>query len=121
MTTYVYRAIWPITDTDRTVRSLIAEACAGLDAMANADGARIVGDPVWTVSGDRLVCEAPAEPLVDQEVDTSDLADPAAVVIRLAGLHWSDGQIATTTGIPRSTVRSILARHNQPSEETRAA
>lgn len=111
MTTYTYRAIWPIADPDRTRSSLIAEACAGLDAMARTDGARIVGTPEWTVAGERLVCEVPAEQLPDDQVDTEGLADRATVVLRLAGLHWSDRQISATTGVPRSTVRDILTRH----------
>lgn len=114
MSTHTYRAMWPITDPDRTIQSLIAEACAGLDVMARTDGARITGQPVWTVAGDRLVCEVPAEPLPDEPVDTSGMADRDTVVLRLAGLHWTDRQIAATTGVPRSTVRDILARHTQP-------
>ncbi|MGW9196076.1 hypothetical protein [Micromonospora chersina] len=109
--TYIYRAVWPILDPDRTRSSLIAEACAGLDAMARTDGARIVGQPVWTVAGERLVCEVAAEPLDDVEVDTSDLAERDTVVLRLAGLRWSHRQIAATTGVPASTVRDIIARH----------
>ncbi|MGX4657075.1 hypothetical protein ACWCHM_26000 [Micromonospora sp. SCSIO 07396] len=112
--TYIYRAVWPITDLDRTRSELITEASAGLDAMARTDGARITGQPVWTVAGDRLLCEAPAVPLPDEAVDTTDLADRDVVVLRLAGLHWSLRQIAATTGTPHSTVRSILARDRQP-------
>ncbi|MFI1197727.1 hypothetical protein ACH4T9_31325 [Micromonospora sp. NPDC020750] len=114
MTTYTYRAVWPITDPDRTRSALIAEASAGLDAMARTDGARLTGQPAWTVAGDRLLCEAPAVPLPDEAVDTTDLADRNVVVLRLAGLRWSDRQIAATTGVPRSTVRDILARDRQP-------
>lgn len=114
MTTYVYRAVWPILDVDRTRGALIAEASAALDSMATADGARITGRPVWTVAGERLVCEVPAVPLPDEAVDTSDLAGRDVVVLRLAGLHWSDRQIAATTGVPRSTVRNIIARHDTP-------
>ncbi|MFF0823028.1 hypothetical protein ACFYUR_21925 [Micromonospora haikouensis] len=114
MTTYLYRAMWPITDPDRTRSALIAEASAGLDAMARTDGARLTGQPVWTVAGDRLLCEAPAGPLPDEAVDTTDLADRDVVVLRLAGLHWSPRQIAATTGVPHSTVRDILARDRAP-------
>ena len=114
MTAYTYAAMWEIGDTDRTRSALIAEASAALDAMARTDGARITGQPVWTVAGERLVCEVPAVPLPDEDVDTSDLADRDTVVLRLAGLRWTDRQIAATTGGPRPTVRAILARHRQP-------
>lgn len=106
--THIYRAVWPILDIDRPMSALIAEACAGLDAMAATDGARLTGKPEWAVDGERLVCVVPAEPVEDQ--DTSDLADRDAVVLRLAGLRWSDRQISATTGVARSTVRDIIAR-----------
>lgn len=115
MTGHLYRAVWPILDDTRTRSTLIAEASAGLDAMARTDGARITGPATWTVTGDRLVCEAPAQPLpADEPVDVAGLADNETVVRRLAGLHWSHRQIAATTGIPASTVRSIIARHLDP-------
>lgn len=62
MTGHSYLAVWPILDVDRTLSELKAEACAGLDAMAAADGARLDGEPLWLVCGDRLVCWAPARP-----------------------------------------------------------
>ncbi|WP_043535502.1 hypothetical protein [Salinispora tropica] len=117
MTGHVYRAVWPILDDTRTASALIAEASAGLDAMARTDGARITGQPTWTVTGDRLVCEAPADPLpADEPVDVTGLADNDTVVLRLAGLHWSHRQIAATTGVPASTVRGIITRHAHPEE-----
>ena len=119
--TYTYRAMWEIADPERPRSALIAEACGALDAMARTDGARITGQPTWTVAGDRLICEAPAVPLpVDEEVDTDGLADRDTVVLRLAGLHWSDRQISATTGVPRSTVRDILARHHPANPELEA-
>lgn len=119
MTTYIYRAVWPILDIDRPMSALIAEACAGLDAMAATDGARLTGAPEWKVDGERLVCTVPAEPRDDE--DTSDLADRDTVVMRLAGLRWSHRQIAATTGLPHSTVRDIIARHRGPEKTESSA
>ncbi|MEW2474636.1 hypothetical protein AB0875_12675 [Micromonospora gifhornensis] len=111
---HTYRAVWPIVDIDRPRSALIAEASAGLDTMARLDGAHLTGIPVWTIAGNRLICEVPAVPLTDEQLDTTDLADRDAVVVRLAGLHWSLRQIAATTGVPHSTVRDILARSRTP-------
>ncbi|TBL44274.1 hypothetical protein EYA84_02190 [Verrucosispora sp. SN26_14.1] len=123
MTSHLYRAVWPILDDSRPRSALVTEASAGLDTMARLDGARLTGTPTWTVAGNRLVCEVPAVPLTDEQVDTSDLADRDAVVLRLASLNWSLRQIAATTGVPHSTVRDIVARHARTStpERTRAA
>lgn len=63
MTGLTYIHIFPIADLDRPISALIAEACMDLDAMAADAGARIVGDPKWTVSGERLICRAPAREL----------------------------------------------------------
>lgn len=113
MTTHTYRAIFEIGDTERPISALIAEACGALDVMAANDGARITGQPVWTVAGERLVCEVAAEPLPEQTADTpaEARAKRDADLLRLAGLRWSLGQIAAVTGVPATTVRSVLARH----------
>nr|PZM91076.1 MAG: hypothetical protein DIU77_17160 [Thermocrispum agreste] len=103
---HVYRAIWPITDTDRPISALIAEASAALDVMARHDGARIVGEPTWTVAGERLVCEAPAEPLEEDPVVDRERRD--AEIVRLAGLGWSSRQIAAVLGVAPSTVQRAL-------------
>lgn len=109
MPAYTYRAMWPILDQDRPVSALIAEAAAALDAQAATDGARILGTTVWTVAGQRLVCEAPAEPL-DGDMSPEERA---TVVMRLAGLHWSYRQIEAATGVPASTARDIVQRHGR--------
>lgn len=62
-TAYIYRALWEVEHPELPLKRLIAEARADLDVMAAGDGARIVGDPTWTTSGDKLICEAPAEPV----------------------------------------------------------
>lgn len=98
-----YRAIWPINDDSRTRSALIAEASGSLDAMALRDGAKIVGAPVWTVTGDRLVCEAPAV-----RVEPSAVEDPDAMVVRLGGLGWSVNQIVKTTGVHTRRVNDLL-------------
>lgn len=113
MNTYTYRAIWEIGDPSRPLSALKTEACAALDVMAAGDGARIIGEPRWTVAGRRLVCEAPAVPLSAlEESEAYRRERREAEVLRLAGLRWSGRQIASTTGLPHSTVASILGRHN---------
>jgi len=85
---HTYIALYDITDKHRPLGALIAEACAGLDAMAANDGARIVGDPHWQVCGDRLVGECPAVPLTDThygEVDPREYVDEVAVERALRG------------------------------------
>ncbi|MGC4769227.1 hypothetical protein ACLQ25_09630 [Micromonospora sp. DT44] len=121
MTGYTYRAIWEIGVAERPLSALKAEACAALDLMAANDGARITGDPVWTVADRRLVCDAPAVPLAHmEETAGARRARLEGDVLRLAGLRWSVRQIASTTGTPASTVQSILARYAAP-KETRVA
>lgn len=122
MSTYTYRAIWEIGDTERPLSALKAEACAALDLMAANDGARITGDPVWTVADRRLVCDAPAVPLAHmEETDRARRARVEGEVLRLAGLRWSVRQIASTTGTPVTTVQRIVSRYAAPSEGIRAA
>lgn len=103
---HVYRAIWPITDADRPISVLITEASAALDVMARHDGARLVGEPTWTVAGERLVCEAPAEPLEEDPVVDRERRD--AEISRLSGLGWSSRQIAAVLGVAPSTVQRAL-------------
>ncbi|MFG1776637.1 hypothetical protein ACGFIG_09430 [Micromonospora sp. NPDC049048] len=115
MTAYTYRALWEIGDTSRPRSALIAEASAALDVMAANDGARIVGDPTWTVAERRLVCEAPAVPLAAlEESESARRARLEGDVLRLAGLRWSARQIAATTGLSPNTVRAVLARYREP-------
>lgn len=112
--TLTYRAIFEIADVERTASALIAEASAALDPMAAADGARITGTQEWTVAGDRLVCEAPAEALPAEPVEPTRAEQRArrdADVIRLAGLRWSSAQIGAVLGIAPWTVRAVLKRH----------
>lgn len=78
MTSYNYEAIFEITDVDRPGSALYAEACAGLDAMAAGDGARLIGDPTWAIHGERLVITCLAEPL-DAEMDPDEYVDEIAV------------------------------------------
>jgi len=115
MTTHAYLALWPITDPSRPRAALIAEASAALDVMAATDGARIVGTPEWAVAGDRLICRVPAVPVAAlEESEHARRARLEGDVLRLAGLRWSARQIAATTGVPHSTVQSILTRYRQP-------
>jgi len=79
MSGYIYVHVWPILDKERPFRALVAEACRDLDVMAQLAGARIAGEPVWTVSDDfHLVCRAPARPLdpdegVEDRIETPDV------------------------------------------------
>jgi len=107
MTGMTYLAVWPIVDDSRPASALIAEAAGSLDIMAARDGARIVGDPTWTVAGDRLVCSATAEPLPA----TAPAPDPDVEVLRLANLRWTPKQIGALLGMAPDTVQAALARH----------
>ncbi|WKU07985.1 hypothetical protein [Micromonospora sp. HUAS LYJ1] len=114
-TTHAYLAIWPITNPSRPPAALIAEASAALDVMAATGGARIVGTPRWVIAGDRLICRASAVPLAALEESAhARRARLEGDVLRLAGLRWSARQIAATTGLPHSTVQSVLTRYRQP-------
>lgn len=61
---FVY--VWPILDDSRPLSMLITEACREVDLQCQLLGGRITGRPVWTVSGDVLVCHADAV-LVDAD------------------------------------------------------
>jgi len=115
MSGYTYVHIWPITDLDRPISALRAEACAVLDAMAAQAGARIVGDPVWTVSGERLICRAPARPLRDDELPAfaPGQRTPEAVIAeirRLSRLDKGVNEIASRLGVAPATVRLYKPR-----------
>ena len=112
MDTFVYWAVWPILDQDRTLRQLQAEACAGLDAMATGDGAWLESEPQWAVCGDRLVCWAPARPW-DQLASVTPIrrggnplpADKVREIQRLADQRVPDSRIAAIVRADRRTVR----------------
>ncbi len=93
---YVYRHIWPIRDLDRPLSALRVEAAAVLDALAASAGARIVGEPVWVVAGDRLVVEAPARPAAPGEARWQ--IDQA--IVRLVCLGWTEAEVADVLGLP---------------------
>ena len=103
----IYRAMWEIRDIDRPRSVLIAEASGALDAMAAKDGARITGEPTWTVAGETLMCEAPAD-LMEPVTLTREERD--VQIVRLAGLGWTARQISATTGVPVRTVRDVMLR-----------
>jgi len=87
---YVYRHIFPITDPDRPISALRVEAAAVLDALAALSGARLVGEPVWVVAGDRLVVDAPARPAGEGEV--------GALVQQAVERLWRRGYTAAEIG-----------------------
>lgn len=74
MSAYTYRAIFEIERPELPLKNLIAEARVELDVMAAGDGARLVGEPIFTTSGDKLICEVPAEPLPSPEFVDVDQA-----------------------------------------------
>lgn len=114
-----YRALFPILDEERPRSVLIAEACAVLDGMAKRDGARIVGAPVWTVAGDRLVCEAPAEALPPPEEKPARKPDLDLEILRMHDLRWSNQQIGNLLQVSPSTVGAVLSRHGRRSPYAR--
>ncbi len=112
MSGHFYMAVWPILDLDRTLSQLIAEASAGLDAMATGDGAWLEAQPQWLVSGDRLVCWAPARPW-DQLASVTPIRrggnplppDKVREIQRLAEQRVPDSTIAALVRADRRTVR----------------
>lgn len=108
MTGHSYIAIWPIEDRDRPVSALIAEACRDLDRMAALVGARIVGQPEWSVNEDRLACRALARPWNrDSEPEprhrsTGLPAETIATIQRLASAGWTVRAIAEFVGVSKS-------------------
>jgi hypothetical protein len=109
---HMYFAMWPILDLDRTLSELKAEACAGLDAMATGDGAWLEGEPQWLVSGDRLVCWAPARPW-DELASVTPIRrggnpltpEKVREIQRLAEQRLPDARIAEIVRADRRTVR----------------
>lgn len=109
MDDHTYLAIFEIDDMYAPLSELIALATPELAVMAAGDGARITGELTWTVSGDRLVCEAPAVP-VPLDVPEIDLVaveracqgedvplsrrELLAAVARLERQNLSAGEIA---------------------------
>lgn len=93
---YRYRHIWPITDPERPISALRAEAAGVLDALAAVAGARLTGEPVWVVAGDRLVVEAPARPAAPGEARWQ--IDQA--IARLVCQGWTEAEVADVLGLP---------------------
>jgi hypothetical protein len=90
----VYRHIWPIVDDSLPLSVLRVEAAAVLDAYAARAGCRLVGEPRWTVSGDRLAVEVPAVPAAPDRLSMS------VAILRLVQLDRSDVEVAADLGLP---------------------
>lgn len=118
--THTFRAIFEITDQDATLSTLIAEASGVIDLMARAQGAQLVGDPGWAVTGDRLVCDVPARVMPDEpHLTRGRAAGREDDIARLVNLHWSDGQIGAVLGCSANTVAKVRHRAGIPSAYVR--
>lgn len=106
---FVYLHVFPIADQERPLSALRAEACMDLDALAAEEAnAKITGDPVWAVAGDRLVCWAPARPLDDDEPRAAlpGVRTPSQTIAQIRRLsHLGVNEIAYRLGVARATVR----------------
>lgn len=132
VTGFVFVAMWEITDRSVPEEMLQAQACAVLDAMAAARGARITGDPCWSNDGETLTCTVaarpwdiefcwPDRPLVEPEPERPLATvvqinrrrsggrpispEKVAEIRRLASLHMGETAIAKALRIDRKTVR----------------
>jgi hypothetical protein len=109
---FVFEAVWPILDEDRTMSALVAEACAEVDALCRAQGGRIVGEIAWAVDGLRLIARATAAE-VDGRVSSVPKGTVSERVDRirsLAGRGWTDERIAAELGCSASAVTKVRAR-----------
>lgn len=102
MTVLTYVAVWPITDRTRPRAALITEACGQLDIMAELAGAKIVGEPQWSVSNNLLVCLVPVR---EWDPDSPQAVTPAIrdQIHRLALNDVSARQIALQVGVSTTT------------------
>lgn len=114
MSGWTYVAIWPIQNQDLPISTLTAQACLEVDGMAEAAGAKIIGDPKWTVTDRRLVCRAPARPLRDDErlvfTRAGRITNEAVLeILRLIGAGLADSAVARRVGVDRKTVARYRA------------
>jgi hypothetical protein len=128
--THEYVHVWVIEDLDRPMSALIAEACRDLDRHVQLAGGRIVGQPQWTVSGDRLVCVAPAracDPDGGIGLPPTVAGEPAppevvAEIRRMTGVGVSVSRTADTLMVDRHTVRKYRCEPvRAPREQVSAA
>ncbi len=108
----MYLHVFPIVDMDRSLNRLRAEACMDLDALAAEQaGAKITGDPQWMITGDKLVCWAPARPLSADELRPAMPGSrvPEQTIAQIQQLSYLGvNQIAYRLGLSRATVRTYL-------------
>ena len=118
MTEFVYRAKWPILDSERPMSALRAEAAAQIDLLAFAAGARITGEVSWSWLEGWLMAEAPAVPIV--AVDATGRAEWGSVAAQvdnirmLASRRLTDQQIADVIGCSVSGVTKVRQRNGIP-------
>lgn len=123
MSGYMYQAIFPITDMDRPMSELVAEGSACVSMMAAQDGVLITGEPEWTFSGERLICQVPARPWdahVQSAFDPRDVSHPTSgkalpisiidAMRLLVELGHSDSAVAERVGVSGETVRRYRKR-----------
>lgn len=112
-TGWLFRASWPILRPEMTVSQLKVEACRDVDKLAKEAGGRIVGDLSWTVVQGRLVVQAAAMPVLDPAAPGrvyGHVARQVETIRGLAGLRWTDAQIAAAIGCSASGVAKLRKR-----------
>ncbi len=111
MTTWTFRATWPITNPDHGINRLQVEACREVDRIAEHTGARILGDLRWRATDQVLIAEAPAMPRT-----RADAVRWLAVTGR-----YTDAELADLAGCSESYVAQVRARHKIPPGPSRAS
>lgn len=73
--TYLFTAIWPVTDPGATEAELVEQAAPELLDLVHGEGVILTADPRWTLHHDRLVVVCPAR--AKAPWDESDREDAA--------------------------------------------
>lgn len=114
-TGYTFRAWWPILNAARPLAMLKVEACAEIDAMAAAEGARIVGEITWETFAGYLIADAPAALAANRgRVEYGSVTRLESVIRDMATRGLVDRQIADLLGCSEAAVTKVRSRARPP-------